>query len=113
MNRNVYHPLFAKMGINSQAELDKRTEEVTKKLAALTVKEALENLGYTYDDSRPSHAPKRPSRFSRSALPPPGSIRTGCCLSITGTRDCFPTSAAFCCALTPAASRRNSAPPGR
>ena len=61
MNRNVYHPLFAKMGINSQAELDKRTEEVTKKLAALTVKEALENLGYTYDDSRPSHAPKRGS----------------------------------------------------
>jgi len=56
---NVYGPLMSKMEIKSQAELDKRKDEVDKKVAELTVKEALENLGYGFDDTRSSHEPKK------------------------------------------------------
>jgi peptidyl-prolyl cis-trans isomerase A (cyclophilin A) len=60
---NVVMPLIRKMGINSQEEFEKRAEEVQKKLQEtvpnLTVKEALENLGYAYDDTRSSHAPRK------------------------------------------------------
>jgi cyclophilin family peptidyl-prolyl cis-trans isomerase len=55
--RNVVMPLFRKMGIASQEDLDKRMEEVQKKVEALTVMEALENLGYVYEDTHASHAP--------------------------------------------------------
>jgi peptidyl-prolyl cis-trans isomerase A (cyclophilin A) len=59
--RNVVMPLFAKMGIKSQEELDKRVEEVQKRIEALTVKEALENLGYVYEETHASHAPVKGS----------------------------------------------------
>lgn len=59
--RNVVMPLFAKMGIRSQEDLDKRAEEVQKKVESLTVKEALENLGYVYEESHASHAPVKGS----------------------------------------------------
>jgi len=59
----VIMPLIRKMGINSQAELERRYDEVSKKLQTaipdLTVKEALENVGYEYDDTRESHAPNK------------------------------------------------------
>jgi len=61
--RNVVMPLIRKMGISSQAELQARYDEVDKKLQetipSLTVEEALENLGYEYDNTRESHAPKK------------------------------------------------------
>ena len=61
--RNVIWPLLHKMGINSPADLKNREEEISKKiqeqLQVLTVMEALENLGYAYDDKRPSHEPKK------------------------------------------------------
>jgi peptidyl-prolyl cis-trans isomerase A (cyclophilin A) len=62
-NRNVIMPLLQKMGVTSQEEFEKRQQEIQQKLAEtvpnLTVKEALENLGYKYDDTRASHAPKK------------------------------------------------------
>jgi len=59
--RNVVMPLFQKMGITSQEDLDKRVEEVKKKIDALTVKEALENLGYSFEEGHNSHAPLKGS----------------------------------------------------
>ncbi len=59
--RNVIMPLFAKMGIRSQEDLDKRAAEVQKKVESLTVKEALENLGYVYEETHASHAPVKGS----------------------------------------------------
>lgn len=60
---NVITPLLHKMGVNSKADLKGREEEISKKiqeqLQVLTVMEALENLGYAYDDKRPSHEPKK------------------------------------------------------
>lgn len=58
-NRKIVAPLLAKMGIKSQEELQAQAEEVSRRLYALTVKEALENLGYRYDDSHPSRPPLR------------------------------------------------------
>jgi len=62
-NQRVIMPLIRKMGITSQAELQKRSAEVQEKLKTevpkLTLKEVYENQGYRYDESRPSHAPKR------------------------------------------------------
>lgn len=59
--RVVVMPLFEKLGIKSQEDLEKRMDEVQKKIDALTVKEALENLGYTFDDTRASHVPTKGS----------------------------------------------------
>jgi peptidyl-prolyl cis-trans isomerase A (cyclophilin A) len=62
-NRNVVMPLLQKMGVRSQEDFDKRKDEIQKELEELmpklTAKQALENLGYSYDDSRPSHEPKK------------------------------------------------------
>jgi len=55
----IIQPLFKKLGITSQEELDKRKDEVTKALQELTLMQVYENLGYKYDDSHPSHAPNR------------------------------------------------------
>jgi len=57
--RTLIGPLIRKMDIKSQDELDKRMAEVQKALKELSLMDAYENLGYQYDDSRPSHAPKR------------------------------------------------------
>ena len=47
--------VFKKLGITSQAQLDKRREEVKKALPNLTLMDVYSSAGYKYDDSRPSH----------------------------------------------------------
>ena len=55
--RALVHPLFQKMGIRSQADLDKRREEVKKRLDALTLKDAYENMGYRFNEKLKSRPP--------------------------------------------------------
>jgi peptidyl-prolyl cis-trans isomerase A (cyclophilin A) len=55
--RNITGPLFQKMGIKSQEDLDARRKEVQERLDKMTIKEAYENMGYKYDSSRPAHKP--------------------------------------------------------
>jgi peptidyl-prolyl cis-trans isomerase A (cyclophilin A) len=50
-HRMVLNPLFKKMGITSQEDLNARREEVQKAVEALTVMDVFANLGYNYDDS--------------------------------------------------------------
>jgi peptidyl-prolyl cis-trans isomerase A (cyclophilin A) len=63
--RNVVMPLIRKMGVTSREDYEKRAEEIQKQLEQripnLTVMEALENLGYAYEDTHPSHAPRKGS----------------------------------------------------
>jgi len=65
-NQADYHrilvtPLFQSLEITSQEELDKRKEEVAAKLKSLTIKEAYENMGYSYSDKGSPHPPVRGS----------------------------------------------------
>ena len=55
--RTLVQPLFQQMGIRSQAELDKRMEEVKKRLAELTLKDAYENMGYRFNGKLKSRPP--------------------------------------------------------
>ena len=55
--RILVHPLFQKMGIRSQADLDKRREEVKKRLNDLTLKDAYENMGYRFNEKLKSRPP--------------------------------------------------------
>ena len=55
--RTLVQPLFRKMGIRSQADLDKRREEVQKRLIELTLKDAYENMGYSFNEKLKSRAP--------------------------------------------------------
>lgn len=55
----ILSPLFRAMGIKSQAELDKRKDEVTARLKKMTLKEAYENMGYHYSATGSSHKPVR------------------------------------------------------
>ena len=57
----VVQPLFRKMGIDSQEELDRRAEEVRQQLDRLTLMDAYENLGYRYSDDGSGHRPVRGS----------------------------------------------------
>ncbi|MBW1841784.1 MAG: peptidylprolyl isomerase [Deltaproteobacteria bacterium] len=57
--RNVLVPLFRKMNITSQEELDQRRDEVEARLAKLTIKEAFENMGYSYTEKGSAHPPVR------------------------------------------------------
>ncbi|MDY6973871.1 MAG: peptidylprolyl isomerase [Thermodesulfobacteriota bacterium] len=57
--RNVLGPLFRKMNISSQEELNRRKSEVDKALSTLTVKDAFENMGYKYSENGSPHPPKR------------------------------------------------------
>jgi peptidyl-prolyl cis-trans isomerase A (cyclophilin A) len=61
--RVVLMPLIRKMGITSAGDFEKRMDEINTRLRetipTLTVREALENLGYSYDDTRASHAPRK------------------------------------------------------
>ena len=59
--RIVLAPLFQKMGITSQEELDKRKDELEARLKSLTLKEAYENMGYSYSDKGSPHPPVRGS----------------------------------------------------
>ena len=55
--RTLVHPLYQKMGIRSQADLDKRREEVKKRLIDLTLKDAYENMGYRFNKTLKSRPP--------------------------------------------------------
>jgi peptidyl-prolyl cis-trans isomerase A (cyclophilin A) len=55
--RIVLGPLFQKMGINSQEQLDKKKDEVEARLNSLTIKEAYENMGYSYSGKGSPHPP--------------------------------------------------------
>ncbi len=73
-DQNDYHalliaPLFKKLGITSQEELDQRRPEVVKALAELTVKGALQNLGYQYSAEGSPHPPKRGALAMANAGP--------------------------------------------
>lgn len=54
-HRMIVTPLFQSLGITSQEELDKRKEEVAARLKSLTLKEAYENMGYSYSDKGSPH----------------------------------------------------------
>ncbi|MCE2452304.1 MAG: peptidylprolyl isomerase [Nitrospinae bacterium] len=57
--RTLVHPLFQKMGIRSQADLDKRREEVKKRINELTLKDAYEHMGYRFNEKLKSRPPKK------------------------------------------------------
>ncbi len=60
-HRMLVTPLFQSLGITSQEGLDKRKEEVAARLKSLTLKEAYENMGYSYSDKGSPHHPVRGS----------------------------------------------------
>ena len=57
--RTLMSPMFQKMGIRSQADLDKRREEVKKRMAYLTLKDAYENMGYRFNEKLKSRPPQK------------------------------------------------------
>ncbi len=57
--RLIMSPLFNRMGIRSQEDLEKRRDEVQKNMKALTLKKAYENMGYQYSESLPSRPPTK------------------------------------------------------
>ena len=57
--RTLVQPLLQKMGIRSQADLDKRREEVKKRINELTLKDAYENMGYRFNEKLKSRPPKK------------------------------------------------------
>ncbi len=57
----IIAPLYKKLNITSQEDLEKRKDEVSNAILSLTVKDVLENMGYTYTDKGSSHPPKRGS----------------------------------------------------
>ena len=57
--RNIMSPLFKKLNINSQEELDRRKEELGKILFSMTVKDVLENMGYVYTEKGSPYPPGR------------------------------------------------------
>ncbi len=67
--RNLLAPLFRKMNINSQKELDQRKDEFEARLKKLTLKEAYENMGYVYSENGSKHSPVRGSLAMANAGP--------------------------------------------
>ena len=67
--KNILMPLFHKMHINSQQELDQRRSELETRLGALTIKEAYENMGYSYSRKGSPHPPARGSLAMANAGP--------------------------------------------
>lgn len=67
--RNVIMPLFQKMNIKSQKELDERRDEFEARLSALTIKEVYENMGYAYTEKGSPHSPVRGSLAMANAGP--------------------------------------------
>ena len=51
----ILRPLHKKMGLKSKAEYDTKKAACDKALKELTVMGVYQNLGYKYDDKRPSH----------------------------------------------------------
>jgi cyclophilin family peptidyl-prolyl cis-trans isomerase len=67
--RNIMMPLFQKMNISSQKELDEKKEEVKSRLNSLTLKEVYENMGYGYSDKGSPYPPVRGSLAMANAGP--------------------------------------------
>ena len=67
--RNVIMPLFQKMDIKSQKELDKRRDEFEARLSALTIQEVYENMGYAYTEKGSPYPPVRGSLAMANAGP--------------------------------------------
>ena len=67
--RSILMPLFQKMNISSQKELDEKKEEVKSRLNSLTLKEVYENMGYVYSDKGSPHPPARGSLSMANAGP--------------------------------------------
>ena len=57
--RTLMSPLFQKMGIRSQADLDKRSEEVKERIDNLTLKDAYENMGHRFSEKLKSRPPQK------------------------------------------------------
>ena len=57
--QQILVPLYAKLGITSQSQLEARIDEVDKILRGMTVKESFENLGYRYSERYISRMPVR------------------------------------------------------
>lgn len=55
----IMMPIFMKLGINSQADLDAKKDEVMKLLNSTSLKDAFENMGYQYQNKFPSHFLKK------------------------------------------------------
>ena len=57
--RVLLSPLLRSMGIRSKERIKQKIEEIQGRLETLTLKEAYQNLGYRYNDTRGSHPPKK------------------------------------------------------
>ena len=57
--QKILIPLYQKMGISSQDELDANIDSVNRRLRNMTVKESFENLGYQYTERVISRMPVR------------------------------------------------------
>ena len=57
--QKIMMPIFEQLGIHSQQELDQKRADVETRLGALTLKEAYENLGYSYSAKGSAHRPLR------------------------------------------------------
>ncbi|MBF0224462.1 MAG: peptidylprolyl isomerase [Desulfobacterales bacterium] len=57
--RIVVNPTVKKLGISNKEEFEKRKEEVSKKVSALTLMGCYENMGYKYNDKIKSRPPVR------------------------------------------------------
>ncbi len=56
-NASILAPLFEKMGISTQEELNKRTEEFQALLSEVSVKDVFEGMGYEYRTGIQSYEP--------------------------------------------------------
>ena len=55
----ILKPLYERLGITSQAQLETRIDEVNRIVRGMTVKESFENLGYQYTERYISRMPVR------------------------------------------------------
>lgn len=55
----ILSPLFQKLGIENQEDLNKRIDEVRGAMEKLTLKEAYEGMGYKFQSGLPSEKPMR------------------------------------------------------
>jgi len=55
----VLGPLYRKMGIKSQEDLEKRMQEILTELTKISLKNYYESLGYKYNPNLKSHHPER------------------------------------------------------
>lgn len=59
--QNILMPLARKMGIKGPKDFEAKKEEIKERIFTLTLKEALENMGYKYDSSLKSSPPMKGS----------------------------------------------------